>query len=438
MSSRMSLTRHSTSALVLVILSSLTATARASRDGEGAEDINKTRATPPAATAPATGTAPATPPTTTPRPTTTTTTPSAIDAIQPIPSEPGAEKPVSPWDFTLFGYLRAGYDYTFKDDRYSFIGRNNGFVLDSARVGVQGEARPYNVTFRVSFEGASDVLTAPNTPLGTLSVRLRDAFARWDPFPFVGLQVGQYKAPFQEEELRGTQTLLFASRAVGVEGVAPGRGFQLPGIELDRQLGVMFSPIKPIGGDVGVSYYLMVMNGNGSNQLLDDNGKVGLVGRTELDILKYARIGAAVFHNERTVGAPPNLYNEEDFGLTGDVGVHAAGFEVFGAVTRVRTVYPTVGTSARVQLAFHGQVGYRFEIERLQITPAYRYAYFHPWQDGGGAGFDAFKLQYNTFGVRLAHAKLPVTAWLNYTLTGEEPVRKLSNDRIELLGQVTF
>lgn len=79
-------------------------------------------------------------------------------------------------------------------------------------------------TFRVSFEGASDVLRAPNTLLGSLSVRLRDAFARWDPFSFAGIQVGQVKAPFQEEELRGTQALLFASRAVGVERVAPGRG----------------------------------------------------------------------------------------------------------------------------------------------------------------------------------------------------------------------
>jgi len=55
-------------------------------------------------------------------------------------------------------------------------------------------------------------------------------------------------------------------------------------------------------------------NGNGSNQLLDDNGKVGIVARAELDILKYARVSAAVFKNDRTVrhASEPST-TEEDF-----------------------------------------------------------------------------------------------------------------------------
>jgi hypothetical protein len=409
-----------------LLASTLAVEAAASRDGEGAEDMKP--ATPEAMKPPAPAHAHPAPFAGAP----------VGDRLQPAPPDPAALAAPPAWDFSLFGYLRGGYDFTFKDDRYDFVGRNSGFVLDGARVGVQGRSRDYNVTFRVSVEGASDTLTSPNTPQGSLSARLRDAFARWDPLPYVGIQLGQFKAPFQEEELRGTQSQLFASRAVGVAGVLPGRGFQLPGLALDRQLGVLLSPIKPIGGDVAVSYYVMVMNGNGPNQLLDDNGHLGLVGRTELDILKTVRIGAAVFRNDRTVGTLPNLYNEEDLGLTGDASLRVAGLEVFGAVTRVRTVFPTVGTSARAQLAFHAQAGYRIESGSLQLTPAYRFAYFDPWAAGGGAGFDAWKLQYHTFGVRLAHAKLPLTAWVNYTLTGEQDGRKLTNDRVEILGQVTF
>ncbi len=363
------------------------------------------------------------------------------DTMQPTQSQPGPQsssKAKSLWELSPCGYIRFGYDHTFKDDRYEFVGRNNGFVLRGARVGLDGKFVPLNITWRISIEGASDVLTQPNTPQGTLSVRLRDAFARWDPFPFIGIQAGQFKAPFQEEELKGANTLLFVSRAVGVDGVPPGRGLETPGIQLDRQVGVMLSPSEPIGGDVAAAYYLMVMNGNGSNQLLDDNGKFGIVGRTELGIYEYVRLGAALFHNTRTVGDPPNLYNEEDFGLTGDLTVKVAGLSVLGAVTRLRTVFPTVGTSARAQLAFHGQAGYRIELPYSFVMPAYRYAYFHPWQDGGGAGFDQFKLQYHTFGIRTGLTKLPVQAWINYTLTVEETGRKLGNDRIEILGQVTF
>lgn len=364
------------------------------------------------------------------------------DVHQPTPSQPGPQphdNPKNPWELALFGYFRAGYDFTFKDSRYAFVGRNNGFILDSARVGVDGKYVPFGIAWRVSAEGASDVQLGPNTPIGSLSVRLRDAFVRWDPVQFAGLQLGQFKAPFQEEELRGTNTLLFASRSVGVEGVQVGRGFEQPGIVLDRQLGLMISPARPIGGDVAVSYYLMVMNGNGGNQLLDDNGSFGLVGRTELGYREYVRVGAAVFKNERTVGTPPNFYNEDDLGLTGDVAVKIEGLQVLGSVTRVRTTFPTVGTDARVQLAFMGQAGYRFELPQWFIMPAYRFAYFHPWQGGGGdESFDAFRVQYHTFGVRSGLSKLPVQAWLNYTLTTEAPERRLDNDRVELLGQVTF
>jgi hypothetical protein len=363
------------------------------------------------------------------------------DVLQPSVPKPGPAEPEKPkpWSLAVFGYLRAGYDHTMKDERFEFVGRNNGLVLDSARIGVEGTNQDYGVTFRLSMEGASDVLSAPNTPIGSLAVRLRDAFARWDPVDWLGVQAGQYKAPFQEEELRGTPDLMFASRAVGVEGVPPARGFQTPGIQLDRQLGVMLSPSKPIGGDLGIAYYLMVMNGNGSNQLLDDNGRFGLVARSEIGWQKYFRVGAALFRNDRTVGTLPNLYNEEDLGLTGDLAVKAEGLEVFGAVTRLRTVFPTVGTSARVQLAFHGQLAYRFTFDSFFVAPGYRYAYFHPWQEGGAdEGFDSFKLQYHTVGVRVGMTKLPIQAWLNYTIAGEAEGRKLDNDRVELLGQVTF
>jgi hypothetical protein len=359
------------------------------------------------------------------------------DLVQPQPAPPPSDVKKS-WDLSVYGYLRAGYDHSMTDDRYTFVGRNNGFILDSARIGVEGRNQNYDFTFRMSLEGASDVLSAPNTPIGTLAVRLRDAFARWDPIPYIGIQAGQFKAPWQEEELRGTPDLMFASRAVGVEGVPPARGFQVNGIQLDRQLGVMLSPIKPIGGDFNVAYYAMVMNGNGSNQLLDDNGRFGIVARSEVAYLKYIRVGAGLFRNDRTVGTPPNLYYEEDLGLTADVGAKVAGLEVFGAITRLRTVFPTVGTSARVQLAFHGQVAYRIEFPAFFLAPGYRYAYFHPWQEGGDESFDSFKLQYHTIGVRLGAMKLPIQAWLNYTVTAEADGRKLDNDRIEVLGQVTF
>ena len=363
--------------------------------------------------------------------------PATADAI-PLPRPQGWN-----WDFSAFGFLRLGYDYTTKDERYDFVGRNNGFVLDSARVGLQGLNTEYRLLFRVSIEGADNALTAPNTPQGTLAVRLRDAFFRWDPLTFLGVQAGQFKAPWQAEELRNIPDLMFASRAVGVDGVLAGRGFATPGLQLDRQLGVMISPPEPLGSKTfGAMYYLMVMNGAGANQFLDDNGRVGIVARGELSWQAKnagATLGAGVFRNDRTVGTLPNLYNEEDLGLTGDLDVKVFGAEIFGAVTRVRTAFPTVGTAERVQLAWHAQAAYRFDIRNtLFLAPGYRIATFNPWQSGGSDGFDNFRLVYHTLGLRAGHAKLPVQAWLNYTITEEQEGRKLSNNRVELMSQVSF
>ena len=39
---------------------------------------------------------------------------------------------------------------------------------------------------------------------------------------------------------------------------------------------------------------------------------------------------------------------------------------------------------------------------------------------------------------RAAHERLPIQGWINYTFTGEESGRKLDNDRLEILGMVTF
>lgn len=361
------------------------------------------------------------------------------DPIQPpaVPKPAPDEKPK--WEFAPYGYLRAGLDWVQKDDRYDFVGRNNGFILDGARVGLEVRNPSYGITVRISVEGASGELVTPNTPIGSLAVRLRDAYARWDPFPFLGVQLGQFKAPFQGEELRATDDLMFASRAVGVDGVLPGRGFQLPGLQLDRQLGVMISPVKPIGNETfGASYYLMVMNGNGTNQLLDDNGHLGIVGRVEAGIKDHALVGAGVVKNDRTVGTLPNLYNEDDVGLTGDIDVKYFGFEVYGAVTRFRTTFPTVGTAARVQLGWHAQAAYRIALPGFFIAPSYRYAFFDPWNDGGSTNFQNYGLHYHTVGIRAAHERLPLQAWINYTFTVEEAGRKLDDDRLEILGMVTF
>jgi hypothetical protein len=377
--------------------------------------------------------------------------------LAPAPAEPSKPETEKPFSVGIIGFVRAGYENVQTDDRYAFVGRNSGFVLDGARVGVEGQSARYGVSFRVSVEGAAPVQGGTNTPSASLDVRLRDAFGRYDPFPFLGVQVGQFRAPFQGEELLPLADLMFASRALGIEGVLPARGLEQPGLSLGRQLGIMLSPAKLIGGGgsatrgvdertnkdpsegFGFNYAVMLMNGNGQDQWLNDNKSLGVVGRVEGVYEQHATLGLAAFRNDRTTGALPNIYSEEDTGITADLRLRWFGIELFGALTQQSTAYPTVGASKRSQLAYNAQLGYEIHAPGFRLMPAYRYAYFHPWQSGGtNDEFKAFRLTYHTLGLRFTHDKLPVSAWLNYTITQEPSPRTLDNNRVQLLGQVAF
>ena len=345
---------------------------------------------------------------------------------------------VVPW-----GYVRMSYEAVANDDDYDFVGRSDGFVLNNVRTGLD-VALGSQFSARVSLEAATDVNEDLNSPFGEVDVRLRDGYLRWDPFFFLGIQAGQFKAPFAAEELRSTSALLFVDRAVGQDGVFVGRGLNQPGLAVDRHLGVMLSPREPLplGGDFGLAYYLTVVNGNGDNQILNDNSKVAVIGRVEALFSDWVTLGAAGLWNKRTVGDPPNRYDEEDTGVAADLLINPFGLELFFQFVQFETDFQTTDVDERTQRALHVQAGYRFNTPWFHITPAYRFAFFDPWADGGGtiAGIDAdaFELEYHTLGARLGHLDLPLALYLNYTFTVEQEPRELENNRFQILAQIEF
>jgi hypothetical protein len=343
---------------------------------------------------------------------------------------------------TPFALFRAGYDRVGEDPKVDFVGRNNGFWLESARLGF--EATSGSVTTRVSFEGASGAQLAPNTPEGSLRVSLRDAFVRWEVSPALAIQLGQAKAPWAREELRGVQERPFATNAVGFEGVAAGRGYDQPSLALDRQLGLIVTAAKPIeAGGLRFDYAAMLANGNGRNQLVDDNGKPLVVGRVELGYLAYATLGAGAYMNDRRVGTAPNLYDERDVGFVVDLMSKVENLELLATYAQVGTAYPTTGAPDRKQVAWHAQASYRFDWTAMPFAIGYRIAHFSPYAQAGaalpgGANLTDYDLDHHTVGVRLFHATLPLSLYANYTLTLEPSTRALANDRATLLAQMTF
>jgi len=144
-----------------------------------------------------------------------------------------------PMGLSIYGYLRRGP--TTSPPKTGATTSSDATTASSRQrtprcTRAEPRLRPH---VRISIEGASDELSAPNTPIGSLSVRLRDAFARWDPFPFAGIQGRAIQSAVPRRRAAERSRSSSPTRAVGVEASHRDAAFQLPGIQLDRQLGVM-------------------------------------------------------------------------------------------------------------------------------------------------------------------------------------------------------
>lgn len=414
---------------------------------------------PPATTAPAGGDAPSAPVVASPPDSTAGADPTAgahptgdahadvVSGATPLEDEEqdhdyGLAMEVGEWMFRPYGYVRMGFEWVNNDERYDFIGENSGFVLDAARLGFEVK-RADEFTAVISVEGADGNPSGINTPAGDLDVRLRDAYMRWDPIPQIGVQVGQFFAPFAAEEMVSRRDLAFAGRALAQEGVLSGRGFEQSPVALDRQLGVMISQRDPIDiGPVGLAAYAMIANGNGPNKLLNDNNLPAFIGRLELYAMDHVRAGGAFARNDRREGEAPDQFDEKDTSFAADLLVTIKDLRVFGQFVQVMTEFPTAGLADRTQRGISAEAGYTLKVPYVHITPGYRFAHFDPWAGGSeaaaGAALESFQLNYHTVGLRFDHADLPFRLYANYTITVERDPRKLDNDRLQILTQAEF
>jgi hypothetical protein len=179
---------------------------------------------------------------------------------------------------------------------------------------------------------------------------------------------------------------------------------------------------------------------------------LAIAARVEVHAVDAIRLGVAWLKNERTEGDLPNLVDETDTGLAADLEVRLdaldisdwADVEIFGGWQRVTTAFDTIGTPDRVRSSMFAEVGYRFSALPVPITPAYRFANFDPWAEGGdavtGVNLETLGLTYHTIGLRIEHPTeaVDVSLFVAHTLTGEDDDRVLENDRTQVLVQAVF
>lgn len=364
---------------------------------------------------------------------------------------------------TVSGYIHASYRWISEPQNYALVGRNNGFQLPQARVVADAQWQK-TLAARVSVEAASEDRLSQSFPGGQMTTRLRDAYITWAPLRELRVTVGQQVTPWDLESLRSDAELPFVSRSVAVEGVQPTEGFTTRGLGADRNLGIsLHSGFIGLGRGTSFRYSLFAGNGNGQNQLLNDNNIPALFGRVEFAYWGQAglpqdqvrpmfsvvddfrkpilHIGLASQWNPRTVGNLPDLMRETDAGVAVDAAVSLLGFDLQGGFLYLRTSRDTLtGVPDLERLGFWGHLRYTIPRIPLQLTPGYRISSYAPRAHIGtqpatelDGTFDAsYTLLYHTLGVFLRPTRtFPLHASIGYTFTGEQEPNVLNNDRFE-------
>ena len=154
--------------------------------------------------------------------------------------EAATESTVKADGVEVSGYVRARYGMVLEgDDGPDFVGINDGFFLDNARLIVN--ARKGALDAVVSIDGAVDRRAAANTAQGQVDVGLKDAWVGYAVADALKIQAGQFKPPFDAEELQSTRSMFFIERAVESRGVRGVEGYNVEGLSLPRQAGALVS-----------------------------------------------------------------------------------------------------------------------------------------------------------------------------------------------------
>ena len=277
-------------------------------------------------------------------------------------------------------------------------------------------------------------------------MRMADAYVYYSPLDFLQFNVGQFKAPFDAEDLLSSADLLFVHRSVANRGVRGTEGFNVPGMSQGRQIGLQARGAVPLSDDFqdgpAISYALAAANGNGPNRSMNENDRLAYYGRAAFHLGDMIAVGGAAFHNDRTFGDPPDQVDRTTWGWTADVQANFADFTLFtNIVSETRSVPDIEQDPETTGLGFQVQVAY--EEPTFGLQPAYRFAFYDPTFSHGGDDEDDFFEHdaqfHHTIGLNYNAREYPLRLMANYTLIfHEEEGRPLDNDRLDLLLQLQW
>jgi hypothetical protein len=310
------------------------------------------------------------------------------------------------------------------------IGRNDGFRIGNARVGL---AATYSERLHAYISVEASVARAEeiNQQNAELTVGPRDLYLSFDLSQHAAITLGRFKAPYDLGELENEGGRVFIDSPLESRGVVATQGFEQAGMRQGRQIGVMLHrerlKLSSDGFDVG--YALALTNGRTESFALNDNDRPAGFARFSLYFGPWVALNLGGFTDTRTVGQLENKFDEEVKGAEASLIVCLGDLCIQGQGLYQRTAFPTTGAPHVNTYGVHGQWSYKL----WGLEAAYRFAWYAP-----NHRFDPTNVWEHTLGFSYYPTSVPLRFSLNATLAGEQAGKELENNRFAFLAQYTF
>ena len=263
----------------------------------------------------------------------------------------------------ISGFVQGMYQANLSDEGEL---KDNTLRMRRVRLSVDG-----NLSKTVSYKIQGDFTRSP---------MLVDAFIKYKPCREFAIQLGQFKTPFTIESPINPVNLEIFDYGEAVQQLGGYKDVCGVGA-LGRDLGLMATgSLFPVEGEEGykysiVDYSIGVFNGNGANNL-DNNNSKDLVGRLDVHPgLKEITLSGSYYYGKYTKDenidctrnrwAAGAQYNDGKVLIRGE---YIGGKTGISDVTTANPYYNSNG--------YYGVVGYNFQAGEQKIMPVLRYEHF--------------------------------------------------------------
>jgi phosphate-selective porin O/P len=363
-------------------------------------------------------------------------------AATPLPAAPEPPPPASPrFTWQPFGYLRTQYIAVQEDPGVAFVGRDDGFELQNARIGVRGEL-DRRIAFVIAFDGALDERTQVNTPQGKLGVGLRDAFADVALAGTLAVRAGLFQAVVDPQALVADTARELVDQPIESRGMRATEGYQTPGLPPGRSLGaaIRLDPEAPAAGATGsgiaLGFELAVQNGADEFSSNNDNDKPAVSAAVIARLSRGSWLMAAARYNPRTVGDLPFRQDENDLQGTAGLRLGLGPVALDGGLIVQRTTFPTTGGPSQDAYGGHVQAMVALPVSLPGASPlrvGYRFGLLDP-----SSLVTTDRVMEHTAGAVLGLPRYRMRVQLQLVHVIEQAARELRNDRAQLAAELVL